>query len=76
MIHIFIIYPGLNDAVTIQVEVWVDTTDNEGLDETRSIPNTKTEVDQHMICDIQQTTSRLVGKAPQLIGKKESINKQ
>ena len=76
MTHIFRIYPGLNDAVTIQVEAWVDTTDNEGLDETRSIPHTTTEVDQHMICDIQRAISRLVGKAPQLIGKKESINKQ
>ena len=75
MTHIFKAYPGLNDAVSIQVEAWVDATDNEGLDETRSIPNT-TEVDQHMICDIQRAISRLVGKAPQLIGKKESINKQ
>ena len=76
MTHIFKTYSGLNDAVTIQVEAWVDATDNEGLDETRSIPNTTTEVDQHMICDIQRAISRLVGKAPQLIGKKESINKQ
>lgn len=62
-------YPGLNDVITTQVQAWADTTDNEGLDDTRSISTTTAEVDEQMICDIQRSISRLVGKAPQLIGK-------
>jgi len=47
-------YLDLNDVFTTQVQAWVDATDNEGLDDIRSTP---TEVDQHMICNIQQAIS-------------------
>ena len=54
--------------VTNQVQAWVDATDNEGLEEAKSIPTFNCDVDQQMICDIQRAVSRLIGKAPQLIG--------
>ena len=59
-------YPGLNDVISEQVQAWVDATDN--LEDINSTPATYTNVDQQMICDIQRTISRLIGKAPQLIG--------
>ena len=63
-------YLDLNDVITTQMQAWADATDNEGLDDIRSTPTTTTEIDQQMICDIQRAISRLVAKAPQLIGTK------
>ena len=37
-------------------------------DDISSTPATYPDVDQQMICDIQRNISRLIGKAPQLIG--------
>ena len=64
----YICYPELSDVITNQVQAWVDATDNEGLEDIRSTPTTNSDVDQQMLCDIQRVVSRLVGKAPQLIG--------
>ena len=60
----------LSDVLTDQVQAWVDATDNEGLEEVRSTPTINGDVDQQLICDIQRAISRLIGKAPQLIGMK------
>ena len=57
-----------------QVQAWVDATDNEGLEDIRSTPTINSDVDQQMICDIQRAVSRLVGKAPQLIGMTNSLS--
>ena len=43
-------YLDLNDVITAQVQAWVDATDNESLDDIRSIPITTTEIDQQVIC--------------------------
>ena len=51
-----------------QEQAWLDATNNEGLDDIRSTSTTAVEVDQSMIFDIQRIVSRLVAKAPQLIG--------
>ena len=56
-----------------QVQAWVDATDNEGLEDIKSTPTINSYVDQQMICDIQRAVSRLVGKAPQLIGMTNSL---
>ena len=57
-----------------QVQAWVDATDNEGLKDIRSIPTINSDLDQYMICDIQHAVSRLVGKAPQLIGMTDNLS--
>ena len=55
-------------------EHWVDATNDECLEEVRDIPAAKESViDPAMICDIQRALSRLVGKAPELIGKVNRI---
>ena len=58
----------IHDVMIEQQQAWLDATNNEGLDEIRSTSTTAVEVDQSMICDIQHAVSRLVAKAPQLIG--------
>ena len=65
LIYVFC-YSGLNDVISEQVQAWVDSMDN--LEDIRSTPATYTNVDQQMVCDIQRNISRLIGKAPQLIG--------
>ena len=59
--------------LTNQVQAWVDATNDEGLEEVRSTPTINNDVDQQMICDIQRAVGRLIGKASQLIGMKNSI---
>ena len=59
--------------LTNQVQAWVDATNDEGLEEVRSTPTINNDVDQQMICDIQCAVGRLIGKASQLIGMKNSI---
>ena len=63
-------FTDLSDVLTDQVQAWVDATDNGGLEEVRSTPTINGDVDQQLICDIQRAVSRLIGKAPQLIGMK------
>ena len=57
-----------------QVQAWVDATNNEGLEDIRSTPTINSDVDQQMKCDIQRAVSRLVGKAPQLVGMTNSLS--
>ena len=57
----------MSDVVLEQVQAWVDATDDNP-DDISSTPATYPDVDQQMICDIQRNISRLIGKAPQLIG--------
>ena len=70
---IYVLAIDLNNMLTNQVQAWVDATDNEGLEEVRSTPTINNDVDQQMICDIQRAIGRLIGKASQLIGMKNSI---
>ena len=61
-----------------QEEHWIDATTNECLEEIRDVPTaTDQNIDLAMVCDIQRALSRLIGKAPQLIGNCNStyINK-
>jgi len=60
----------------VQVQAWVDATDNKSLDDIRSTLTTTTETDRQIICDIQSAITQLVGKAPQLIGTKLLFKKQ
>ena len=69
-----VFYSDLSDAIANQVQAWVDATDNEGLEDIRSTPTINSDVDQQMICDIQRAVSRLVGKAPQLIGMTNNLS--
>ena len=51
------------------LQAWIDATADDGLEEVRDIPSTpQNKPDRAMICDIQRVASRLVAKAPQLIG--------
>ena len=59
--------------ISEQVQAWVDATDNEELEEIRTTPTSNNSVDQQMVCDIQLAISRLIGKAPQLIGMTNKI---
>ena len=70
---IYVLVIDLNNMLTNQVQAWIDTTDDKGLEEVRSTPTINNNVDQQMICDIQRAVGRLVGKASQLIGMKNSI---
>ena len=56
------------------MQAWIDATSNEGLEDIRSTPTINSDVDQQMICDIQCAVSRLVGKAPQLIGMTNNLS--
>ena len=58
------------DIMATQEQAWIGATIDDCLEEIRDIPAiTQNDIDQTMICDIQQAVSRLVVKAPQLIGK-------
>ena len=60
----------LDNMMTEQAQHWIDATSDECLDEVRDIPEENLQnIDMGMICDIQRAVSRLVSKAPQLIGK-------
>ena len=60
----------LDDLMTEQAQHWIYATSDECLDEVRDIPEEDLQnIDMGMICDIQRAVSRLVSKAPQLIGK-------
>ena len=61
-------YPDLSACDSEQVQAWVDAIDNEGPEEIRSIPTSNNKVGQQILCDTQCAISRLIGKAPQLIG--------
>ena len=60
----------LENAMRVKETAWVDATSNKGLEYIRDIPDVVPlqDVDEGMICDIQRIASRLVSKAPQLIG--------
>ena len=60
----------IQNVMSAQQAAWVDATCCEGLDDVRDIPDVVPlqGVDEGMICDIQRVISRLVSKAPQLIG--------
>ena len=70
---IYVLVIDLNNMLTNQVQAWVDATDDKGLEEVRSTPTINNNVDQQMICDFQHAVGRLIGKASQLIGMKNSI---
>ena len=54
---------------TGQNEHWIDATSNDCLEEVRDASTaTEGSLDSTMMCDIQRIVSRLVAKAPQLIG--------
>ena len=54
---------------TGQNEHWIDATSDECLEEVRDVsPTSEGSLDLTMLCDIQRIVSRLVAKAPQLIG--------
>ena len=54
---------------TGQNEHWIDATSNECLEEVRDVSTaSEGSLDLTMLCDIQRIVSRLVVKAPQLIG--------
>ena len=60
---------GIEEIIREQESAWEDATSDEGLEDVRDIPSASLEnVDQAMLCDIQCILSRLVAKAPQLIG--------
>jgi len=53
-----------------QEQHWIDATTDECLEEVQDVLATADEsLYLAMVCDIQQAISRLVGKAPQLIGR-------
>ena len=56
--------------MSVQETAWIDATSCEGLNDIRDIPDVfpLQGVDEGMICDIQRIVSRLVSKAPHLIG--------
>ena len=60
---------GIEEIIREQESVWEDAASDEGLDDVRDIPSASLEnVDLAMLCDIQRILSRLVAKAPQVIG--------
>ena len=60
----------LNIFTTEQEQHWIDATTDECLDEAQDVPAATDEgLDLAMVYDIHQAVSRLVGKAPQLIGR-------
>ena len=52
--------------------MWEDALSEENLDDMRSIPPSSQLIDKEMMCDIQRLVSRLIAKAPQLIGEKHT----
>ena len=62
---------NITEIISDLQEAWHDATDDSNLEEVRDIPAAPphTHLNNSMICDIQRIASRLVAKAPQLIGK-------
>jgi len=68
----------LEGAIAELQQEWEDATDDTNLQEVRSIPAASTASptpqEEAIICDIQRVLSRIVGKAPQLIGKLNTLH--
>ena len=70
-----LLFLDLDDIIAAQEQAWIDATADDGLEEVRDIPATpQNKLDQAMICNIQRVASRLVAKAPQLIGMLDTLN--
>lgn len=52
-----------------EAQAWCDAMNEDEIEAVRCIPPQSSPIDPEMLCDIQQIVSRLIAKAPQLLGK-------